>query len=333
VTRFVAAAFALSLSALALRAQAPASAGLAGRITADTMPVRGAVIRATLGSRTLEARSGEGGDFRITPMTVGIWVLSVRRFGYVPVVDTVVVGELGARREYRLTPVANVLDPVLVDSRWVGVRGIVVDARTQQPLAGARLQLSGARTAQVETDSTGRFAVERIPGSDVTMRARRAGYATRIVTALVPKDGYAQVEVALDTILRPRSEVMEGDLDSRLRWASPRSGIISDEDFQATDAKNLFAALFETPTVQRKGLAGDLASVSTPKCYLLDGFPLTRPVQTIRTNEVEFVEIYPAGTEYSGTLSLRFKSGVCAVHTRRVHSRSPVYVAIWTRGR
>lgn len=333
MTRSMAVVFALSLSAVGLRAQEPVGAGLAGRITADTTPLRGAVIRATLGSRTLEVRSGDDGEFRIARMEVGTWVLSVRRVGYVPVVDTVVVGELGARRDYRLKAVVTALDPVLVESRWVGVRGLVVDARTQRPLAGAKLQLTGGRTASIESDAEGRFSIERIAGSDVIVRARRTGYATRIATAQIPKEGYAQMEIAMDTLLRPRSEVMEGDLDSRLRWAPGRVAIVSYDDLQGVDAPHILSALLDMPSVRRKALAGDLASPSVPKCWLLDGFPLEKPLESIPPQAVDFVEVYAIGTEFSGTLAMRFRQGRCAKRTWRVDKFTPLYIAIWTRGR
>ena len=62
-------------------------------------------------------------------------------------------------------------------AQGVGVlRGVVLDSVSQQPVAGAQVQLVGTNRA-VATDASGVYSISGVPEGPATLRVQRIGYA------------------------------------------------------------------------------------------------------------------------------------------------------------
>ncbi len=308
---------------------------LSGRVVDEAgAPLGGAVLRASQGTRTILAYAQDDGDFRLGGLQAGVWTVSVRRLGHRPLAVTLTMPAAGLRRDFYLSPAAVALDPVLVAARWTGVRGIVGDARRLDPLAGASVRVLGSDAA-VGSDSLGQFAIALPGGRDVLLRVERAGYRTQIVSTHVPEASYLEIEVGLDTNPQaPRDYWVWRDLDQRLKFATPRAAIVSREELERTDAVSLGDALPLTASVTRVGV-----QVSRRSCVFVNGVPRPNfPVDAILAGDVEFVEVYPPGTDLTRTLALRWpRGGICGVpegNVRAADSRDrsqAQFVAVWLR--
>lgn len=327
--------------AVALLTAAPLSAQqlrpglLVGRVLdSDGAGVSDVVLRATQGSRTILAYAEGDGDFRLGGLGGGIWTVSIRRLGYRPLAVEVELPGEGLRRNFSIERTTTTLDPVLVSAEWSGVRGLVGDARRVTALAGASIRLLGS-DATVGTDSTGAFALPIPRGRDVLLRVERAGFTTRLVSASVPAEGYVELDIALDTAERAsRDYWIWRDLDTRLKFATPRAVQVSREEIAATDAGSLGAALARSRSVARVGIR-----ITQRACVFVNGIAKPGyPVDAIDADDVEFVEAYPPGTDLTRTLIMRWPpGGECGVpdRTARLPAVDPrltaQFVSVWLR--
>lgn len=326
---------AIAAPGASVSAQAPRPGVLAGRvIDEDGQPVGQAVLRATQGAETILAYARDNGDFRIGGLEAGLWTVSVRRLGFRPIAVEVEMLPGGLQRTFTLRATRTELDPVLIAARWTGVRGVVGDARRIDPLAGASVRVMGSDAA-VGSDSLGHFAVALPGGRDVLLRIERAGYQTRLVSAVVPENGYVELDIPMDTNpSKPRDYWVWRDLDQRIKFATPRAVLVSREELERTDAISLGNALPLTPAMTRAGV-----QINRRACVYVNGVARPNfPVDAINAGEVEFVEAYPPGSEITRTLAMRWPpGGVCGVTDgtylpASVQQRQIVqYVSVWLK--
>lgn len=308
---------------------------LVGRITGpDGEPVAGAILRATQGARTLLAETEDDGDFRLGGLDAGVWTIAIRRLGFRPLVVELELPASGLRRDLALEPTTVALDPVLVAAKWTGIRGVVGDARRIAPLAGATVRVLGA-DGSAGSDTLGNFALPVEGGRSVVLRVERTGFETRLITARVPREGYLELDVPLDTALRDAKDAwVWRDLDQRLKFATPRAARITREEIEETDAFNLGGALPLTDSAIRAGLV-----INRRACVFVNGVAKPGfPVDAILAGEVEFVEVYPPGAELTRTLALRWPPNApCGVPDGTM--RAPAagarqvaqFVSVWLR--
>lgn len=76
----------------------------------------------------------------------------------------------------------------------VTLAGVVMDDRTDVPLAGATVMLRGLGQSAT-TDATGSFSFQVAPGSDAFVTAAAPGFRTTLVGAHVPPGGLFDLEV------------------------------------------------------------------------------------------------------------------------------------------
>lgn len=326
---------AASLPGTDARAQSLRPGLLAGRILDETgAPVGGAVLRATLGARTIIADADADGDYRISGLAAGVWLVSVRRLGYRPVAIEVVMPPEGLRRDLFVETAKVSLDPVLIAARWTGIRGLVGDARRITPLPGATVSIVGS-DASVGTDSLGQFALSVPGGRAVLLRVERMGYATRVMSVRVPAERYLDVELPLDTVGRPAMDAwVWRDLDRRLKYATPRAAQVTREELEASDAVSLGTALQLAESVQRLGII-----VNRRACVFVNGVARPAyPVDAILAGNVEFVEVYPPGSEITRTLALKWPPGAtCGVPDGTIRASGAgarqvaQFVVVWLR--
>jgi hypothetical protein len=336
----------LLLAGGALEAQAIREWTLTGRLVGpDGRPIAGAVVRATQGPRTLVARTDAKGAYRVAEMGEGRWTVAVRQVGFRPAVDTLTFDPKGMRRDFTLEQLTASLDAVLISERWSGVRGVVGDIRYLRPLAGARIEAYVGSDTVLASGIEGTFALPLAPNTKVVLSVERDGYERQLVSATVPASGYVELDVALDTLRgEPRNWIAWQDLKSRLRYATPRSALVGREELGRYGASSLDFALRESGELVAKGIMPHGAACLFVNGVARPGFP----VWSVPVEQVELVEVYPAGSDLSGTLGLRWpprgecggggpltagQSGVARVDgsRRSVDPGAALYVVVWTK--
>lgn len=297
-------------------------------------PVSSAILRATQGARTVLAETEEDGDFRLGGLSEGVWVIAIRRLGFRPLVVEVELPATGLRRDFTLEPTTVVLDPMLVAAKWTGIRGVVGDARRIAPLAGATVRILGGDGA-AGSDTVGNFALPVEGGRAVVLRVERAGFETKLITVVVPPEGYLELDVPLDTVLRDAKDAwVWRDLDQRLKFATPRAARITREEIERTDAVSLGVALPLTEAVIRTGVV-----ITRRACIFVNGVARPGfPVDAILAGEVEFVEAYPPGADLTRTLALRWPPNApCGVPDGTVRPSAAgarqvaQFISVWLR--
>jgi uncharacterized surface anchored protein len=75
-----------------------------------------------------------------------------------------------------------------------GISGIITDASTGEPLAGAHLQISSSsQAATATTDSHGHYIVLSLPPDDYTVTVSKAGYDPKSVSNCTVEADQTQV--------------------------------------------------------------------------------------------------------------------------------------------
>src|SRR5688572_33264954 len=87
------------------------------------------------------------------------------------------------------------VSPVAAQSTGT-LRGRVVDATNQRPLAGAQVAVSGTMIVG-STGQNGDYTLINVPSGDRTVSVRRIGYMPGSQTATIPVGGEARLDFAL----------------------------------------------------------------------------------------------------------------------------------------
>lgn len=325
---------ALSVAGTAAKAQVAREQVLAGRVVGpDSQSVAGATVRVMQGATTHVVRTDDAGRYRVGGMADGQWTAAVQAVGFVSFFERFAFAGPSMEREFRLKRVQTELDPVLVEGNWSGVRGFVSDDRDLATLAGARITVVSKTGERLETDSSGRFELERPAGSVVMLRVEREGYARRLVKVEVPERGAARLVVRMDTLYEPRNDFADWqDMQERLRTADNRSAFVGREEIEAMGAKGLGPALAATPSVTRSAIV-----VDSRACVFVNGVPKPEvTVAALSTMDVDFVEVYMKDSNMLRTLNARWPQGsLCGQPTdemftfgRDTYAQA---VLVWTR--
>jgi uncharacterized protein YfaS (alpha-2-macroglobulin family) len=89
----------------------------------------------------------------------------------------------------RALTVAGMLGVLMSQAAWAtagtlgGIQGVVTDAKTGAPIAGARVQItSPSQSVTATTDAHGHYAALSLPPDDYTLTAQKDGYVVRSIT-------------------------------------------------------------------------------------------------------------------------------------------------------
>lgn len=275
---------------------------LTGRVVGpDSQPVAGATVRAILGTTTYVVRTNDAGRYRLAPMADGSWTVAVQAVGHIALFERLAFDGPVMERDFHIKRVQTELAPVFVEGNWSGVRGFVVDERGFAPLGGARIEVVSKGGEVLATDSGGRFTIEKPDGYDVRLLVEREGYARRVVMAKATRLAAERLVIRLDTLWEPQRDWIAGqDLRSRMQQASPMAALVSGDEIREA------GGLPQAPSITAKGIM-DFGCLFVNGVAKPDGYPFD-------LKEIDFVEVYPAGSEHSGTLAARWpvkKRGVC----------------------
>ena len=155
------------------------------------------------------------------------------------------------------------------------IGGVVVDAATGAPVAGARVQ-AGSRGAPATTDALGRFVLQAETGD--TLRVRRIGYRAATLVMAATDDSAVVLLAPVATPIAERTV-----LDERAREHTARlQANVSVTELRSTGVASAAAAVARLPFVSARGTHGDVrvsmrGSRSEQVLVTLDGAPLNDP--------------------------------------------------------
>ncbi len=313
---------------------------------------------------TQGTRTNARGEFTLRDIPPGAHQVWFRRLGYRSV-DYNWEARPGERTEVTvvLHAIPRTLDPVVVradeDRRLKGtssILGLVVDS-AGTPIDEAEVQLVGANRVAV-TRPNGGFLFRPLPVGPYLMRVRKLGYAPTTVTLnLVDHDDREVVirmralPVTLDAMViaersgyAPDDHALE-DLDKRMRWQNFRT-IVAGRDklseFGTMGMDQVVAGLGATGAIavaERMAQARRAPRVGPQPqayvgfgdgCILLNGkTQLHQPLRTFSASQVEMIEVYPPGSEITGTISTKMRTPDCQARSLLEH---PTYYVVWLRG-
>jgi len=321
------------LSAAPALAQVDSSTGMRGRVTdAAGRPIVGALVLLRSGTASQEARSDSTGAYSVAGLRPGSWRVVVQRLGYVPDTSDVAVGAVPATHDVRLQRIVQ-LDQRVISADWTGVIGVVGD-RGYQPVPEATVTVVGARVVE-RVDGNGSFSIPWPSEQSILLRVSAPGFTDRLVSARIPERGSVELSVLLDTLrFTGASALMADELERRMNWASPMAARVSREEILRTGSRDAAMALSGTPSFNSKGLV-----IERDACLFVDGLPRPGfPLDAIDPATIEFIEVYPSGTERTGVLASRWPRGAqCGAYVppqfkRRVGAQQLVrFVVVWTR--
>lgn len=315
-----------------------------GQVSDPTgQPIPAAQVEFSAPVRRAVSRSD--GTFLFINVSPGTYQLHVRRIGYSPMTLTLdLISD--TLLQVTLQPVPRALDSIRVVERRQGATftAVVVDD-LDQPVADAEF-LVGDVNEKLRTNARGMVVLRNPPRGTLVVRVRRLGYEAYFGTFLFEASRYDTLRMArLPSLLDEVSVLARSgfgrdtfafiELQSRLTWKANGAGVIGREELDALGETNLCEALPRTQTGALLRMRVDPGRCSAPVCMLINGErPAVRPLAAFDASEVEAVEFYPPGSDWSGTLFSR--AGLtCYPHMRgsRGPGRHPGGWVIWLRRR
>jgi hypothetical protein len=279
-------AFALFLGAQA-GAQQPAPRPAGPRTIVGTVfdTLGNVVDSADVRITTIQRRGkpGPNGTFRFDDISPGPYVVSARRFGYLPQAHRVIVGDNGGAVNFALVPYVRSLPPVISAVAQGGLSGVIGDT-AYNIVPGAEISVL-ASDHHATSDSAGRFFMD-IKAGNYMVRVKREGFASKLVSVTVPSGEGRRIIVSLTPASRAasaREEWAVTNLQDRLLRRNPVwSKIYTREDMNRLGMTDL----------TQIATAGASMRVDESCNAILDGGPRSAPIWTLTAAELEYVEVY-----------------------------------------
>ena len=308
--------------------------------TVTGTPIEGVEVRIE-GSKLI-ARTDNSGHFAFVKAPTGPQLLKFKLLGYLPTTSETRVPTKDSDPVTMLA-IPRTLDTVKVIASVNILAGVVVDNK-DKPIPGAMVEmLSGANNATT-TDSSGWFTFASVRDGTVLVRARKLGF-TPTTTSLALGDWRGIV-----IHMEPLDYNLQGsDLENasgigntaaftwtetkqRITTRGAHAIIVPREELAPFDDYPLDQAIKRTKTGSTEG--ADLNAAGGNICVLLNGKNTVGPstLGNFRTSDVEFVELYPPGTETSGSAARYLRAAGCRrVQTPSVFSSGIFYAVVWLR--
>lgn len=249
-------------------------------------------------------RATADGRFRFADVAQGPHELAVALVGFRTEVRTIEVPAEGLDLVIVLRQNVAALDTVRISAGPRGIIGTVIARETFTPLARADVEVIGVNRP-VRTAADGRFAFGQVgPGAHVVY-VKRQGYQGRMLSVVVPKDSVVELAFVLDAASgdsEKRFSQVLSEFDRRRRWMTgSRAALVSRHELAGRAGMTLWDALRYSPTFMLKGLRLDQDA-----CVYVDGlFMQAMTAKDITMGEIEAVEVYGTGADYTGTVTAR----------------------------
>jgi hypothetical protein len=314
---------------------------------------------------TYATRSDSAGHFVLSNIPPGAYRVWFRRLGFgSSQFDW--SARSGERTEVAvvLHAIARTLDPVVVRAQEdkdmaarASLLGLVIDT-DGQPIDEAEVQLVGVNRSGV-TRANGGFLFRPLPIGAYVVRVRKLGFEPHVVKLnLVAGDDreivirMRRLAANLDPVVvtarsgyDPRDQQVFDDLDRRKRWHNFKSAILGPEDLRRFYGLSLDLAvkslLMDRPQGHgypvnsimggnRAARPSRLDTLDRDACILLNGkTPVRRPLRVYSTDDIDLLEVYPSGTEVTGTIEARMTARECKAISIFNH---PTYYVLWLKG-
>ncbi len=322
-----------TVNARSLRAQAAQNRAVIGQVQdPQGTGLTDVTVRITRDTVTRITRTDRNGRYRFSGLTDGSWVLTAQRIGYTPYVAEILVALDGVRHDVALSPRTSALDSVLVSARWTGVRGVAYDARSFTPLIDARVTVLGAVHSDT-SDANGVFSIEAPGAQSAVVRVERPGFLPVMRSVVIPDGRYVELDVPLDTANpAPNDNIDVKDLQLRLSNRGAYSVVVAREELLKTGARSATSAITESSSGHRKSIL-----IGRDACVFVNGRARPGfPIDAVRVEDVEFIEAYPAGADFSNTLERRWppgaECGAPGIRERGESARGRIrWVSVWLK--
>jgi hypothetical protein len=313
-------------------------------------PVRDAEV--ILRDANRATRTNDRGEFTLADVQVGSYSVWFRRLGYRSI-EFNWVARPGEKTSVNVVfhQIPRTLDPVVVRAdedkkaaARASILGLVVDTEGN-PIPDAEVQLVGGNASGL-TRANGGFLFKPLAIGTYVVRLRKLGFEPTTVTLQLVEHDDREVVVRmhpLATNLDPtvvteksgfgRDQVAWDELDRRKRWVNFQVKFLGPEDLKGyyglpLDYAMIRAGMYNLhPSGKAPQHIDPLGTSQRPDmsipgdaCILLNGKdPIMRPLRVYSTDDVELLEVYPSGTELTGTVAWHFNGTQCAPISLMVH--------------
>lgn len=321
------------------RAQAP---NLSGRVLSlDGRAVNGVEVR--LAGTRMVTRSDASGLYAFTGAPKGPQVVQFRLVGFLPAEMEVRVPATTDSATVTMLRTPPELATVRVTASVNVLGGVVVDDKGR-PIAGATVDLMSAGTKSKATGADGWFTFSGVHSGVALIRARKDGYQP-VVSSIQLADwrGLVLHMDAVDDHLAgsARREASGFGNASAHVWTETQQRMSTAGALAVTIPREELAPYDDLPlgeaiprTTGGAPRSSDLLAAQNSVCVLLNGqTPVgSTSLNTYRTADVEFVEVYPPGTETSGSVAPYMTSAGCKrVRTPGSGISGVFYAVVWLR--
>lgn len=260
----------------------PGSKSVSGFVT-DTVGVPVEGVEISISDVQRRVLSAADGSYRVTDVPRGTFTVRARKLGYMPQVQTVVMGPHGSIEDFSLIPHARTLPPVVTSAARGGIGGTVVDT-AYAPVISAEVRLLSKSTS-VLTDSSGRFYLQA-PSGSYMVGVTKVGFKETVVSVTVPPDSGRNVSLFLAPFeggIPAREAWNIVDMGRRLAWRNR----LGDVFYTREDMLKL-GAEWAYQLVRWGGQA-----VYDEDCsVIVNGGPSTVVLNTLTIDDLEAMEIY-----------------------------------------
>jgi hypothetical protein len=312
-----------------------------GKVTAlGGIPVAG--IEVKLDGTSLTARTDRQGAFAFANAPSGVQELTFRGIGYLPARASIRVPERSLDVKVTMLAAPAMLDTVKVRERINVLSGVVVD-ENDTPVPGATIEVITGERQTLTTGEDGWFILTSVRDGVVAFRTMKEGYyLTNTAVRMNEWRGVVVHIESLDAKLSDsrRAEASGASNNSAVAWKDAglrmsmrgsRAVVLSEEELSPFADMSLNEAIKRTHA--GASLTFDLQNASGAVCVLLDGRRAvgSTTLDSWRASEVEMVELYPPGTELSGTSARYLRGAGCRTINTGSIRRGPFYAVLWMK--
>jgi hypothetical protein len=207
---------------------------------------------------------------------------------------------------------------------WIGIRGVVGDEQTMEPLAGV-LITSMKRDVRVVTDSLGRFSFPLPKAELSSLQLSQAGYVSRPAMLRVKQGDTSSLVLLMRRGEDPTHlRFALSDLSHRMAWAGMGTLVANRTQLSRYGARTLEDGIFRSGLLSQRGIV-----LTQPVCLFVNGEAQpNRPLWSIDLASVDFVEVWGRNTEQFGSFQARWPGGRCGAAPTNQRGGGP-WVSVW----
>ena len=290
-------------------------------------------VHATARGVDTTVRTNDRGHYALL-LPMGTARVLVTAFGYEAFDREIAIDQLETKADFQLLGLARQIAEFAVRERWTGIRGVIGDEATREPLVGAEVMVAQAKQ-KVLTDSLGRFEIPLTSEDQTVVQVKRKGYQTRIRSFSVTEGQATDVVLLLKAggDVNGRGYILR-DLQQRLSLTPFRSFVAGRDQLAKNGAATVYDAIIASGLLIKNGLKfGDTV------CLLVDGQPRSGfPISTVRIADIDFVEVFGYKADIGNSLRVAIGNSRCTTESalgpkvpKFEEKRYIEFVSVWTR--